>query len=268
MLSWNAPHYTQAAVESIRAVTRYPHEIIIVDNGSEQPTLDALSALEREHGVRVVRNGRNLGFGPGMNVGISHARGDVIVLLNNDVVVTEGWLEDMVGALERNRIVGCTAPRSNRIASEAVVPAAYADLLAMHRFAAERRGAYRHEGFYANRVVGFCLCLDRRVVDSVGGFDPAFDLGNYEDDDLCMRIRAMGWNMFVCDDVFIHHFGSASFAANGLDHRALMERNWRVFCTKWNLGEIAIAAGYDPARIIGTPRNPHELRIPLSAAPA
>ncbi|HYW52689.1 MAG TPA: glycosyltransferase [Dongiaceae bacterium] len=245
MLSWNAPEYTRIAVESIRAHTRYPHEILIVDNGSEPPTLAVLDQLARDHGVRVVRNGRNLGFGQGMNVGMTHARGDAVVILNNDVVVTDGWLEDLVGALETRRTVGCTAPRSNKVASEQLVGAQYPDIGAMHRFAAERRRAHRGRGYVAQRVVGFCLCLDREVIDAVGGFDPLYGLGNYEDDDLCVRIRRAGWEIFVCDDVFIHHFGSVSFKANALDYRAHMQRNWDAFCAKWGMPPAPLSVEYD-----------------------
>jgi GT2 family glycosyltransferase len=267
MLSWNAPDFTKLAVESIRAVTRYPHEIIVVDNGSDEPTLRVLDALEADHGVRVVRNGRNLGFGGGMNVGMAHARGDVVVILNNDVIVTEGWLEDMIGALEMRRTVGCTAPRSNQVASEQILAVPYADDVAMHRFAAERRRALRGRGYVAHRVVGFCLCLDRKVIDEIGGFDPRYGLGNFEDDDLAVRIRAAGWGIFVCDDVFIHHFGSVSFKANALDHRAHMERNWRAFSEKWGLAPAPMATPYD-ARSLARPgfeHDEHFVPLPVTA---
>jgi GT2 family glycosyltransferase len=265
MLSWNAAEFTKLAVESIRAVTRYPHEIIVVDNGSDAPTLDVLRSLAAEHGVRVVYNGRNLGFGGGMNVGMAHARGDVVVILNNDVIVTEGWLEDMVGALESRRTVGCTAPRSNQVASEQILAVPYTDDVAMHGYAAERRRALRGRGYVAHRVVGFCLCLDRAVIDEIGGFDPRYGLGNFEDDDLAVRIRAAGWGIFVCDDVFIHHFGSVSFKANALDHRAHMERNWQAFCAKWGLPDAPMATPYD-ARSLARPgfdHNAHFVPLPL-----
>ena len=263
MLSWNAAEYTRLAVESIRAVTRYPHEIIVVDNGSDAPTLAVLESLAVEHGVRVVYNGRNLGFGGGMNVGMAHARGDVVVILNNDVIVTEGWLEDMIGALEMRRTVGCTAPRSNVVASEQILAVPYSDDVAMHRFAAERRRALRGRGYVAHRVVGFCLCLDRAVIDGIGGFDPRYGLGNFEDDDLAVRIRAAGWGIFVCDDVFIHHFGSVSFKANALDHRAHMERNWHAFCEKWGLARAPLATPYD-ARSLARPGFEHDAHfVPL-----
>ena len=264
MLSWNAADFTRLAVESIRAVTRYPHEIIVVDNGSDEPTLRVLESLAAEHGVRVVLNGRNRGFGGGMNVGMAHARGDVVVILNNDVIVTEGWLEDMIGALEARRTVGCTAPRSNVVASEQILAVPYKDDVAMHRFAAERRRALRGRGYVAHRVVGFCLCIDRAVIDEVGGFDPRYGLGNFEDDDLAVRIRAAGWGIFVCDDVFIHHFGSVSFKANALDHRAHMERNWRAFSEKWGLAHAPMGTPYD-ARSLARPgfeRDAHFVPLP------
>jgi GT2 family glycosyltransferase len=247
-------------------VTRYPHEIIVVDNGSDAPTLRVLESLAAEHGVRVVYNGRNLGFGGGMNVGMAHARGDVIVILNNDVIVTEGWLEDMIGALETRRTVGCTAPRSNQVASEQILAVPYKDDVAMHRFAAERRRALRGRGYVAHRVVGFCLCLDRAVIDEIGGFDARYGLGNFEDDDLAVRIRAAGWGIFVCDDVFIHHFGSVSFKANALDHRAHMERNWHAFCVKWGVPPAPLGTPYD-ARSLARPGFEHDAHfVPLPSA--
>ena len=267
MLSWNAPEFTRMAVESIRAVTRHPHEIIVVDNGSDAATCAMLGALEAQYDVRVVYNGRNLGFGAGMNVGMAHARGDVLVLLNNDVIVTAGWLEDLVGALERRRSVGCTAPRSNRVASAAQVEAQYVDTDAMHRWAAERRRLLHGRGHYAERVVGFCMCLDRKVIEGIGGFDPRYGIGNFEDDDLSVRIRAAGWQMFVCDDVFIHHFGSVSFKANAVDYRDRMEQNWRTFCAKWGLGELPLYAPYDPRALArdGFERDVHYIPLPAIA---
>jgi GT2 family glycosyltransferase len=251
MLSWNAAQFTRIAVDSIRAVTRYPYEIVIVDNGSDEATHAVLDGLAADgDDVRIVYNGRNLGFGGGMNVGMRHARGDVVVLLNNDVVVTQGWLEDLVGAMEVRRTVGCTAPRSNHVASSQIVSAEYGDIEAMRGFAAERRRKFRGQGYALDRVVGFCLCLDRRVIDEVGGFDPAYGIGNYEDDDLSLRMRGAGWGIFVCDDVFIHHYGSVSFKANSVDYRNLMETNWTTFQRKWGLPPMPLHTLYDARSLL------------------
>ncbi|MDB5092772.1 MAG: glycosyl transferase family 2 [Candidatus Eremiobacteraeota bacterium] len=266
MLSWNAGQFTRIAVDSIRAVTRYPYEIVIVDNGSDEATHAVLEGLAAEgDDVRVVYNGRNLGFGGGMNVGMRHARGDVVVLLNNDVVVTQGWLEDLVGAMEVRRTVGCTAPRSNHVASSQIVSAEYGDIEAMRGFAAERRRKFRGQGYALDRVVGFCLCLDRRVVDEVGGFDPAYGIGNYEDDDLSLRMRGAGWGVFVCDDVFIHHYGSVSFKANAVDYRNLMETNWTTFQRKWGLPPMPLHTLYDARSLLRRGFERERDFVPLAA---
>ncbi len=266
MLSWNAAQFTRIAVDSIRAVTRYPYEIVIVDNGSDDATHAVLEGLAAEgDDVRIIYNGRNLGFGGGMNVGMLHARGDVVVLLNNDVVVTQGWLEDLIGALELRRTVGCTAPRSNHVASSQIVSAEYADIDAMRGFAAERRRKFRGQGYTVDRVVGFCLCLDRRLIDEIGGFDPLYGIGNFEDDDLSVRIRAAGWGIFICDDVFIHHYGSVSFKANSVDYRNLMETNWTAFNRKWGLPPGPFHLLYDARSVMRRGFDHERHFVPLGA---
>jgi len=266
MLSWNAPNYTKIALDSIRAHTRHPHEIIIVDNGSGPETTDWLRTLDD---VRVIFNPTNLGFAGGNNVGIAAARGEYIVILNNDVVVTEGWLEGLIDALRRNPLTGISAPRSNRVAgAQLVVDANYADVETMHRYAAARRAKWRKTGFYVDRAIGFCLCIDRRVIDEIGGIDERFGAGNFEDDDFCLRARAAGYKIYVCDDVFIHHFGSVSFAANKVDWQASMFENWKKFAEKWGLGPEYPVNGYQPQPAIarGFERPRDYVALPAAAS--
>jgi len=263
MLSWNAPNYTKIALESIRAHTPHPHEIIIVDNGSGPETTDWLRTLDD---VTVIFNPSNRGFAGGNNQGIHAARGDYIVVLNNDVVVTEGWLDDLIDALRRNPLTGVSAPRSNRVAgSQMIADADYPDVATMHRFAAARRARWRKSGFYVDRAIGFCLCIDRRVIDEIGGIDERFGAGNFEDDDFCIRVRAAGYKIYVCDDVFIHHFGSVTFSANNVDWQASMNENWAKFARKWGLPDQYPTNGYLPQPVIarGFDRTTHF--VPLSS---
>lgn len=266
MLSWNAPDYTRIALESIRQHTRHPHEVIIVDNGSGPETTNWLRTLDD---ARVIFNASNRGFAGGNNQGIAAARGEYIVLLNNDVVVTEGWLEDLIDALRRNPLTGVSAPRSNRVAGSQQVPdATYPDVASMHRFAAERRVQFRKTGYYLDRAIGFALCIDRRVIDEVGGIDERFGAGNFEDDDFCIRVRAAGYKIYVCDDVFIHHFGSVSFTSNKVDWQASMQTNWLKFARKWGLPDAYPTRGYVPGPVIarGFDRAAHFVALPSGAA--
>ena len=262
MLSWNAPQFTKIALESIRAHTKGEYEVIIVDNGSEPETVDWLRTLQD---VRVIYNPVNRGYAGGNNQGLAAARGEYVVLLNNDVVVTEGWLDGLLSAFDRVPALGVSAPRSNKIAGDQiVVDAAYADIEQMHAYAARRRERYRGRGYMTDRAIGLCLCIDRRVIEEIGGIDERFGVGNFEDDDFCLRVRAAGYRIHVCDDVFIHHYGSQTFAANKVDWTATMRENWTKFAAKWNLPDRQKDGGYLPGPAIrrGFTRALHYVPLP------
>lgn len=266
MLSWNAPEYTKIALDSIRRHTRGDYEIVIVDNGSKPETVEWLRTLQD---VRVIYNASNRGYAGGNNQAIAAACGEYVVLLNNDVVVTEGWLDGLLAAFDRIPGLGVSAPRSNRIAGDQITPdATYADLDEMQRYAQVRRRRFWGEGYLTDRAIGLCLCIDRRVIDEIGGIDERFGAGNFEDDDFCLRVRGAGYRIFVCDDVFIHHFGSQTFAANKIDWAATMRQNWTKFARKWGFPETYPENGYVTTEAIrrGFDRTAHYVPLPVKPA--
>ncbi len=263
-LSWNAPQYTKIALESIRTHTSEPYEVIVVDNGSGPETVSMLREIDDPH-VRVIYNERNRGFGGGNNDGIAVARGEFVVVLNNDVVVTDGWLDSLLDPFDRIPSVGVTAPRTNKIVGDQqVVDASYADIEGMHAYAARRRRSYARRGYLTDRAIGFCLCIDRRVIEEIGGFDERFEMGNFEDDDFSVRVRAAGYEIYVCEDSFIHHFGSRSFVANDVDYASTMRENWSRFAEKWGYPDEFPTNGYDPRKAIygGFDRARHFAPLP------
>lgn len=270
-LSWNAHYFTDLALKSIAAHTGGDYEVIVVDNGSGPDTIAYLKTIDDPR-VRVIYNGTNLGFGGGNNVGIAAATGDYIVVLNNDVIVTDGWLDRLLGAFDRIPGLGMSAPRSNKIVGNQMTPdAKYDDEAGVHAYAAQRARLWKDSGYITDRAIGFCLCIDRRVIDEIGGFDERFVLGNFEDDDLCIRVRAAGYKIYVCDDSFIHHFGSQSFIANKVDYRATMAGNWERFAQKWGYHGVKVEeTGYDPraAAAGGFDREKHFFALPAVALEA
>ncbi|HEV7180728.1 MAG TPA: glycosyltransferase family 2 protein, partial [Candidatus Baltobacteraceae bacterium] len=266
-LSWNAPQFTRMALDSIAAHTREPYEVIVVDNDSGTETIEMLRALDDPH-VRIIYNATNRGFGGGNNDGIAAARGEFIVVLNNDVIVTDGWLDALLEPFDRIASVGVTAPRSNKIVGDQeVIDAQYDDMDGMHVYARERRARYAKRGFLTDRAIGFCLCIDRTVIDQIGGFDERFKMGNFEDDDFSIRVRAAGYEIYVCDDSFIHHFGSQSFIANNVNYASTMQENWSKFSQKWGYAPAYPANGYDPrfAIVKGFDRERHYAPLPAAA---
>lgn len=266
MLSWNAPQFTKLALESIRLHTGGEYEVIIVDNGSQPETVAWLRTLE---GVRVIFNPENRGYAGGNNQALEAARGEYVVLLNNDVVVTEGWLEGLLSAFDRIPGLGVSAPRSNRVAGNQLIPdAVYGDIAQMHEYARARSAQFRAQGWLTDRAIGLCLCIDRRVIEEVGGLDERYGAGNFEDDDFCLRVRAAGYRIYVCDDVFIHHFGSQTFAANKVDWSATMRGNWSKFAAKWGYPPAFPEQGYRPAEAIARGFDRRRHYVPLSAGPS
>jgi GT2 family glycosyltransferase len=109
----------------------------------------------------------------------------------------------------------------------------YRSLEEMHGFARRWREEHRGQWFTAGKLSGFCLLMKRSVYQTIGGLDERFGLGFFDDDDLAVRARWAGFELAVAHDLFVHHFGSRTFAGNGLDAERLLAENGRKFAEKW-----------------------------------
>jgi GT2 family glycosyltransferase/predicted Zn-dependent protease len=246
ILAHNQLADTRQCLESLERCTPVAHEIILVDNGSTDGTAGFFRqyAAERSH-VRVILNRANLGFAAGNNQGLAIARGDHVLLLNNDTVVTEGWLERMLGALRRQPQAGLAGPVSNCVSGPQLVSAGYPGLAHLPRFAAQWSAAHAGETSEAGRLVGFCLLMRRAVVEAIGGLDPQFGSGNFEDDDFCIRAGLAGFKMVIVRDSFVHHTGGQTFKGAKMDYHASLSRNWALFKAKWAMPrEAPMEQGY------------------------
>ncbi|MBN2298378.1 MAG: glycosyltransferase, partial [Deltaproteobacteria bacterium] len=159
-LTWNQLEYTKKCLESIKMYTPEQHELIIIDNGSSDATPEFLKRYAELHAnVQLILNDENLGFAAGNNRGIEKAQGKYILFLNNDTVVTEGWLSRMIAHLERYPEAGMVGPVSNAVPIPQLIRSVPygSDLNKMHSFAAKiaRKNTGKITPFV--RLVGFCL---------------------------------------------------------------------------------------------------------------
>ena len=88
-------------------------------------------------------------------------------------------------------------------------------------------------GAVVQRITGLCMLITGPCFRKVGCLDERFGIGNFEDDDYCVRARLAGFVCVIAGDVFVHHFGSQTFKALGVDYAALLEENKGKFLDKW-----------------------------------
>ncbi|MBM3746393.1 MAG: glycosyltransferase [Acidobacteria bacterium] len=229
---------TRDCLESIWRHTLYPnYEVVVVDNGSADGTQDYLAHLEGQHSnLRVVLNRENRGFSVANNQGIVMTSGDVVVLLNNDTIVTRGWLGGLLLPLRRDRTIGMVGPVTNSAGNEACIPVSYTQPEQMHIFA--EHYCRQHEGEMSDLLMlgMFCVAIRRDVLQQVGLLDERFGVGMFEDDDYSMRVKAAGYRTVCVEDVFVHHHGrSAMKRLDGPEYDALFERNRSLFERKWQI---------------------------------
>lgn len=235
ILTWNQLALTQACLASISRHTELPYELIMIDNGSSDGTVTWLcQQAEADRRITIIENADNLGFAAGCNQGIRAAKGSRLVLLNNDTVVTPGWLSGMNELLERYPDAGIIGPMTNSASGIQVVQEVEYTPESLPTWVEAFHQRHRYRIIPQRRIVGFCMLFRRELIEKVGLLDEAFGAGNYEDDDFCLRAELAGFRNMIAGDVFIHHEGGASFSGNNLIRSVENRKNRVKFRQKWD----------------------------------
>jgi GT2 family glycosyltransferase/spore maturation protein CgeB len=227
----NGLEFTRRCVESVQIGTDEPYELIFVDNGSTDGTVEYLRRTVPS--ATLLENRENRGIPAAANQGIRAARGRQIVLLDNDAVVTRGWLRKLLAVLERDPSTGLVGPCTNWPEGDQQVELGYRDLADLDRSVREWSRGREGRSREVAELNGFCLLIHRELINRVGLFDESYGLGLCEDKDYCQRSTAAGYRNWIADDAFVHHFGGRTFAANGVDTARLFTENRKRFRDRW-----------------------------------
>lgn len=227
----NHEEMTRQFLDSLKAYTDRPYRLIVVDNGSEALPESLIDGFED---AVILRSDENLGYAGGCNLGIAHGSNPLVMVCNNDLVLTKGWMSRMIDALSGDEQIAAVAPCTNYgVEDQEVDIGTFMDVQGMHRqadlFAARYPGLVEDVHF----VTGMCLLLKRDVLDEIGTFDERFGWGNFEDNDLCLRIKNKGLRIVVARDVFVYHLGNRTFKALKIDYGKQLSENEALFSEKW-----------------------------------
>lgn len=237
--------YTELCLRSLAASgnDRLPHEILVIDNDSQDETPRKLAKIP---GIKLLRNRTNAGFPAACNQGIEAARGKHIVLLNNDTVVPRLWLERLYARAATTPNLGLAGVANNTETGQTIEGVFYGSL--REYLAKAQALARRYSGCVEDRskISGMCMFIPRSTIDRLGPLETKFGPGYFEDDDYCLRVQEAGLRTVLVKEVYLHHFGSASFTQSGLNKKILMNQSMQAFIQKWGeraLGHLARDGG-------------------------
>jgi len=231
IVTYNKSEYTFQCLETIKAYSDVPYELIIVDNASTDRTT---GLLERIENATIIRNNDNVGFLRACNQGAQAAKGEFILFLNNDTQVSPNWLSRLVETARS--YPGCGAVGARLVFPSGRLQEAGSTVLSNGVTCGQGRNSNPLSPDYcsvkeAEYCSGACLLVRKDLFSRLGGFDERYSPAYYEDVDLCFGIRKLGYKVVVEPEVQVLHyeFGSGSF---GKAYELSIE-NRKKFTEKW-----------------------------------
>jgi GT2 family glycosyltransferase len=209
LLIWNEWHHTLACLSSLQQLDYPTFDVVVIDNGSTDDS--AVRIRETFPWVKLIENGKNLGFSGGCNVGIKYAQqqgSDFIWLLNNDTTVDPGALRAMVKKAQSDPRIGAVGSLIYFMDEPTRLQCWGGGYVS---FWLGRSGHFLKEveDDKVEFITGCSLLLSRAAINEVGPLDEGFFM-YWEDADICFRLRRAGWLLVVAVNSKLWHKGYTS----------------------------------------------------------
>lgn len=232
ILSYNNRQLTQQCIESIRETTpESAREIVIVDNNSQD---DSVAYLRQQDDIVLVENYFNAGFPGGCNIGIKASKKENdIFLLNNDTILCANSLYTLRMGLYEKENYGSAGSVTNNCANlQSVFKSDSIDELKEFGL---KNNVVNKRSEIKLMLVAFAVLIKRHVLEKVGYLDERFFPGNFEDDDLSLRILKENYQNVLVYNSFIIHLGTVSFKK--VNYKDILWKNYDKLVEKYNFKE-------------------------------
>lgn len=256
-VNYDHPEVTCALIESLNKIT-YPNiEIIVIDNCS--PNDDPTIIKRKYPNIVFVQNPINYGFAAGNNFGLMRARGDYILLLNNDIEVTEGFIEPLLDKLESKNNIGAVSPKIRFFHTpDTIQYAGYSPMNyhTMRNFAygfGEVDKGQHDKDRVTDSAHGAAMMVPIEVVKEIGMMSYIFFL-YYEESDWCARIAKAGYSMHYVHNSLVFHKESISIGKLSVLKIYYLNRNRLVFMRR-NLSGNDFYIGILYQLFVAIPKN-------------
>lgn len=231
ILNWNGRRYLEDCLSSLQDQTFTDFEIILVDNGSTDGSVEWVA--ERFPQVQVIRNETNVGFAAGNNQAIRASQSEFVATLNNDTRVEPDWLAMLIAAAEEDPTVGMCASKMLFADRPEIINSTGINLDPIG-IAWDRRGGEPDDRQETEPVEVFGPCAGaalyrRAMLDQIGVFDERF-FAYLGDVDLAWRARLAGWRCLYVPHARVYHVHSATAGEGSPFKNRLLGRNkvWTI----------------------------------------
>jgi GT2 family glycosyltransferase len=240
IVNWNRAALTRMCLESLRQnTTGVSYEIIVVDNGSNVDQLEQVRDCCTQFEARLIELGHNVYFGEANNIAAEAARGEILLLLNNDVVVPAGYVEPLLNTLSQAYSAGAVGPKFVYPDGQLQEAGAYVRSDGWPIQHGKENPPVDLISSNGPHIVDYCsaacLMIRREVFLEAGGFDPMFDPAYFEDVDLMLRLRSTGLFTYLCTDVTVIHYENTTSREVWDQKRfeAVLGANHQRFTNRW-----------------------------------
>jgi GT2 family glycosyltransferase len=220
ILCWNGKKFLEEFLPSVVQYQQADSDIVVADNASED---DSLIYLKKAFpSVKIIELEKNFGFAEGYNQAIRKIDSEFIVLLNQDVAVTENWLSPMVMMMEKDASIGAVQPRIRSHLQPAKFEYAGAAGGWIDRYgytfcrgrifdAVEADNDQYNEPAEIFWTSGACMIVRKKIYEQLGGLDASF-FAHMEEIDFCWRLKNAGFKNMYCPHSIVYHLGGGSLA--------------------------------------------------------